>query len=46
MKRHFNWTNFRLVLILLIVVFLYSFASRRNEQRKLLKSVVEFVGNE
>lgn len=46
MKRHFNWTNLRLVLILSMVVFLYSFSSRRNEQRKLLKSTIEFVGKE
>lgn len=46
MKRHFNWTNLRLVLILLLVVFLYSFSSRRNGERKLQKATVEFVGNE
>ena len=46
MKRHFNWTNLRLVLIFSLVVFLYSFSSKRNENRKLLKSTVEFVGND
>ncbi|WP_396172573.1 cell division protein FtsQ/DivIB [Flavobacterium sp.] len=46
MKRHFNWTNLRLVLILSMVVFLYSFSSIRNEQRKLLKSTIEFIGKE
>lgn len=46
MKRHFNWTNLRLVLIFSLVVFLYSFSSKRNENRKLLKSTIEFVGKE
>ena len=46
MKRHFNWTNLRLVLILSLVVFLYSFSAKRNENRKLVKSTIEFVGKE
>lgn len=44
MKR-FNWTNIRLVLMLGVVVFLFSFTSNRNENRKLTKSMVVFVGD-
>jgi len=40
----FNWTNIRLVFILGLVVFLYSFAQHRNGDRKLTKSEVIFVG--
>lgn len=40
----FNWTNIRLVLILGVVVFLYSFSQVRNGERKLTKSDVIFVG--
>lgn len=40
----FNWTNIRLVFILGLVVFLYSFAQHRNGDRKLMKSEVIFVG--
>jgi len=43
--KKFNWTNIRLVLMLGIVVFLFSFTSKRNEARKLTKSVVVFVGD-
>ena len=35
----------RLVLMLGIVIFLFSFTSKRNEARKLTKSVVVFVGD-
>ena len=41
--KKFNWTNIKLVLMFALVIFLYSFTSKRNEQRKLKKSVVEFV---
>ena len=44
MKR-FNWTNIRLVLMFALVIFLYSFTSNRNENRKLTKSVVVFIGD-
>lgn len=40
-----NWINLRLVLMLALVVFLYSFTSNRNSHRKLTKSEVIFVGN-
>ena len=42
----FNWTNIRLVLMFGLVVFLFSFTSKRNENRKLTKSVVIFVGDD
>ncbi|MBP6759361.1 MAG: cell division protein FtsQ, partial [Flavobacterium sp.] len=41
----FNWTNIRLVLMFSLVIFLFSFTSNRNNNRKLSKSVVVFVGN-
>ncbi len=40
----FNWNNIRLVLMMLLVVFLFSFTSKRNSHRKLTKSTVVFVG--
>lgn len=39
----FNWTNIRLVLMFTLVIFLFSFTSKRNEDRKLTKSVVLFL---
>jgi cell division protein FtsQ len=44
--KYFNWQMIRLVLMLALVVFLYSFASHRNESRKLAKSEVIFVGGD
>ncbi|WDO13270.1 cell division protein FtsQ [Flavobacterium sp. WW92] len=41
--KKFNWTNIKLAFMFALVIFLYSFTSKRNEQRKLKKSVVEFV---
>ncbi|WP_338407454.1 cell division protein FtsQ [uncultured Flavobacterium sp.] len=40
----FNWSNIRLVLMFGLVIFLFSFTSKRNESRKLKKSVVIFIG--
>src|SRR6187402_2005315 len=40
----FNWTNIKLVLILGVSLFLYSFAQHRNGDRKLKKSNVVFIG--
>ena len=42
----FNWTNIRLILMFSLVIFLYSFTSDRNNNRKLSKSVVVFVGED
>ena len=39
-----NWQNIRLIAIFGIVIFLYSFSSNRNANRKLTKSEVIFVG--
>ena len=39
----FNWGNIRLVLMFALVVFLFSFTSQRNEQRKLTKATVVFT---
>jgi cell division protein FtsQ len=39
------WTNIRLVLIITVMVFLYSFTSVRNSHRKLKKAEVIFIGN-
>lgn len=40
----FNWTNIRLVLMISLVIFLYSFTSYKNERRKIKKTEVVFVG--
>ncbi len=40
----FNWTNIRLLIMIGLVFFLYSFSGNRNESRKLRKSQVVFVG--
>src|SRR6476620_1444061 len=42
--KYFNWINIRLVLMFALVIFLFSFTSKRNEQRYLKKSVVLFSG--
>ena len=39
------WINVRLVLIFGLVIFLYSFTSNRNLNRKLIRSEVVFVGD-
>lgn len=43
--KFFNWTNIRLILMFVVVIFLFSFTSDRNESRKLIKSTVIFVGD-
>ena len=43
MKKHFNWTNVRIVLLLGVMVFLYAFTSYRNSNRNLTKSEVVFI---
>jgi len=40
------WTNIRLVLMFSLVIFLFSFTSKRNNYRKLTKSEVYFVDPE
>lgn len=42
----FNWTNIRLILMFALVIFLFSFTSKRNEERKTTKITVNFVGND
>lgn len=42
MKKYFNWKNIRLVLLIGLVGFLFSFTGKRNENRKLTNAVVEF----
>ncbi len=46
MKKIFNWTNIRLVLIFGAMIFLFAFTTVRNEERMLTKSVVEFTGDD
>ena len=41
----FSWTNIRLVLMFALVIFLFSFTSNRNNNRKIAKSVVFFSGD-
>ena len=40
------WINARLLLMFGAVIFLFSFSSKRNLERKLSKSVVVFLGND
>lgn len=42
--RLFNWTNVRLLLMIMVVIFLFSFTSYKNEHRKIKKIEVVFVG--
>ena len=48
--RKFNWSdiwiNVRLLLMFAVVIFLFSFTSKRNSDRKLTKSVVYFLGDD
>ncbi|MGO4822701.1 MULTISPECIES: cell division protein FtsQ/DivIB [unclassified Flavobacterium] len=41
----FNWSNIRLFLMVVLVIFLFSFTSKRNQNRKLSKTKVVFVGD-
>lgn len=41
--KKFNWINVKLLLMFALVIFLFSFTSKRNEERKLKKTLVEFV---
>lgn len=41
-----NWHTIRLVLIIFVMIFLYSFSSKRNSERKINKIHVDFVGKE
>jgi len=41
-----SWINARLILILIAVIFLFSFSAKRNSERKIKKTEVIFVGNE
>lgn len=40
----FNWTNIRLMLMIILVISMFSFTSYRNEHRKIKKTEVVFVG--
>lgn len=46
MKKYFNWSVIRLVLMFALVVFLYSFTGKRNSNRKLKNTEVIIVNNE
>ena len=41
--KFFNWNTIRLVLMFALVLFLYAFTAKKNEARKLTKSVVVFL---
>lgn len=43
--KFFNWNTIRLMLMFILVIFLFSFTSKRNGQRKLAKSEVVFNGD-
>ena len=46
MKRSNILINIQLIAILVLVVFLYSFTSKRNERRKISKPTIEFLNAE
>lgn len=46
MKKYFKWSNVRLVLMFGIVIFLFSFTSKRNEQRRLKSTAVHFTSED
>ena len=41
-----NWHSIRLVLIIFVMIFLYSFSSKRNSERKISKIDIKFESNE
>ena len=41
--KKFNWINVKLIGMFALVIFLFSFTSKRNEERKLKKTIVDFV---
>lgn len=41
--KKFNWVNIKLIAMFAGVIFLYSFTSARNDQRKISQPVVEFI---
>ena len=45
MKR-INWHSIRLVLIIFVMIFLYSFSVKRNSERKISKIDIKFESNE
>ena len=46
MKKSNILINIQLIAILALVVFLYSFTSKRNEHRKIMKPTIEFLNSE
>ncbi len=46
MKKYFKWNTIRLMLMLMLLGFLYSFTAKRNENRKLQNATVEFLDGE
>ena len=40
------WINARLILMVVVVIFLFSFSAKRNSERKIVKSEVIFIGND
>jgi cell division protein FtsQ len=41
--KYFNWINIRLILMIVVVIFLYSFTSNRNSTRKIRKIVITIL---
>jgi cell division protein FtsQ len=40
------WLNTRIMLIMCVLVLLFSFTTNRNDNRKISKTVIEFMGND
>ncbi|HEY0046876.1 MAG TPA: cell division protein FtsQ [Flavobacterium sp.] len=46
MKKYFKWSNIRLLMMFGAVIFLFAFTSKRNEQRHLKNSLVNFAAED
>lgn len=44
--KNFNWHTIRLVLVAFVMVFLYSFSSKRNSERKISNIDIKFESND
>jgi len=42
--KFFNWTNIRLILMIMVVILLFSFTSYKNSFRKIKRTEVVFIG--
>ncbi len=46
MQKKIKWSDVRLILIFGVVYFLYSFSSHKNQERRVLETRVDFIGED